>query len=475
MQILTTMLFIPVITAILILIIKRESLIKFISLISSILLFLITIKLILNNTQNVYEEKYVWLPFININLHLFADNLSIVMLLLTNFLMPIVILSSYSNIKYKIKKYYFWLTILHFSMIGVFISIDALMFYIFWEMILIPMYFIIGIWGGDNRVYASLKFFIYTMSASILFLIGIIVIYFNLKANGNPSFEIIEYSKNTLSGNIRIFVFISFFIAFAVKTPLIPFHTWLPDAHVEAPTGASVILAGILLKMGGYGFLRFLLPTFPDLSYKYSYFISLISTIAIIYAGLMAWLQTDIKKLIAYSSISHMGLVTLGIFSLNHTAINGAILQMINHGISTGALFLAVGIIYERTHTRLIYDYGGIFKVMPFYSTFFIIILLSSIGFPTTNGFVGEILTITGTFKTHKTLALLAIIGIIIGAVYMLILSEKIFFGKINKNNFLQLNDLTLIEWLYVLPIIFIIFFIGLYPDFIISKIDLYT
>ncbi|MCX7641464.1 MAG: NADH-quinone oxidoreductase subunit M [Elusimicrobiales bacterium] len=476
MQNLTILLFFPILTSISILLIRKEKLIKYISFSSSIFVFILTLQLFFDSYNNVVlEEKHQWISFLNINLHLGVDQLSIIMLILTNFLMPIAILSSYSSIKHNIKKYYFWMMILHSAMIGVFISMDAFMFYVFWEMILIPMYFLIGIWGGDKRVHAAIKFFIYTMAASVLFLIGIIIIYLNLKSTGNPSFEILEFSKNTLTGNIRTFVFLSFFIAFAVKTPLIPFHTWLPDAHVEAPTAASVILAGILLKMGGYGFLRFLIPIFPDISYQYSYIISIISTTAVIYAGLMAWTQTDIKKLIAYSSVSHMGLVILGIFSFNQTAVNGAILQMLNHGISTGALFLAIGIIYERTHTRSIYDYGGIFKVIPFYSTFFMIIMLSSIGFPTTNGFVGEILIISGAFKTYKVLALISIIGVIIGAIYMLNVYEKIFFGQIQKTEFLSLSDINIREWIYIIPLVSVIFFIGIYPDYMISKINEYT
>lgn len=476
MPYLSSMIFIPLVFALIILMIKNERFIKYISFSVSVFLLLISIKMFVESGDGIqYEEKYRWIESLNINFHLAADNLSLLMILLTNFLMPVAILSSFSYIKTEIKKYYFWMMILHSAMIGVFSSFDMFMFYVFWEAILIPMYFLIGIWGGRNRIYAALKFFIYTMSASVVFLIGIIIIYINLKQNGNPSFEIFDFYKNTLSGHMRLFVFITFFIAFSVKTPIVPFHTWLPDAHVEAPTAASVILAGILLKMGVYGYLRFLIPVFPDLSFKYSQVISFIGAAGVIYGGFMAWMQTDIKKLIAYSSISHMGMVVLGIFSFNNTAINGAILQMINHGISSGALFIGAGILYERMHTRSIYDYGGIFKQIPFFSTFFMIVMLSSIGLPSTNGFAGEILILLGSFKKYPLLTSIAVGGVIIGAVYMLGAYEKIFFGKIERKELLNMNDLNLREWIYTIPLIFLIFFIGINPDNLISKIDIYV
>ncbi|MGC9069889.1 MAG: complex I subunit 4 family protein [Elusimicrobiales bacterium] len=468
------MIFLPLFTSLLILSTKKESTIKYLSFISSITMLIISIFMLPKAmTVNMsFEEKYEWIKSLNINYHLGVDNLSMLMILLVNFLMPIAILSSFSYIKHTIKKYYFWMMILHSAMIGVFSSLDAVLFYIFWEAILIPMYFLIGIWGGENRTYASVKFFIYTMSASVLFIVGIIILSLNLKGQGNPSFYIMDLYKNTLSGNLRLFVFISFFLAFSVKIPLLPFHTWLPDAHVEAPTAASVILAGVLLKMGAYGYIRFLIPCFPDLSLKYSTIVAFLGAIATIYAGFMAWMQTDIKKLIAYSSISHMGLVVLGIFSFNQVALSGSILQMINHGISSAALFLAVGIMYERMHTRFILDYGGIFKIIPFFSTFFMIIILSSIGLPTTNGFVGEFLTIIGAFKSHRFLALLSLTGMIIGAVYMLSAYEKIFFGSIQRQNLLKMNDLNIREWIYTIPLVLAVFFIGIYPDIILSKIN---
>lgn len=477
MPILVILLLLPLIAGIAIVFFRKAEIIKHLSLAVSLINLLLSSWLFIKGGDlSVYDIRYLWLKEVGISISLGVDNLSMVMIILTNLLMPLAILSSYSFIKHHIKKYYFWMMFLHFAMIGVFTSKDAFLFYIFWEMILIPMYFIIGIWGGEERVYAAVKFFIYTFSASALFLVGMIIIYFNLKSNGIASFEISDLYKNTLTGNIRLFVFLSFLLSFAVKTPIIPLHTWLGDAHVQAPTAGSVILAGVLLKMGGYGFLRFLIPTFPDLSIKYSYIISFFGAIAAIYAGFVAWMQEDIKKLIAYSSISHMGVVVLGIFSFERVAINGAILQMINHGISSAGLFLAVGIIYERMHTRIIHNYGGIFKLVPFYSTFFMIIMLSSIGFPTTNGFVGELLIFQGSFKTFKLLTLIALSGVIIGAVYMLWVYERIFFGEvINEDLKVSLCEINIREWLYLLPLVFSIFAIGIYPDPLLDKIDDYT
>jgi NADH-quinone oxidoreductase subunit M len=313
------------------------------------------------------------------------------------------------------------------------------------------------------------------MSASIIMLVGIIITYLNLKSLGINSFEIVDFYRNTLQGNLRLFVFLSFLIAFAVKIPLFPFHTWLPDAHVEAPTAGSVILAGVLLKMGVYGYLRFLIPMFPDLSIKFAPYISGIGVFGVIYASLMAWMQKDIKKLVAYSSIAHMGLVVLGIFSFVGISVNGAILQMINHGISTGGLFLMIGILYERTHTRLIENYGGIFKIVPFISSFFMIITLSSIAVPSTNGFIGEISIFLGAFKKYNILTLLSISGVILGAVYMLWAYEKMFFGNITNQDNLKLTDMNLREYLYMIPVVIMIFFIGIYPSFFTDLIDIFV
>jgi len=422
-----------------------------------------------------FEEKKLWISYFNIHYHVGVDSLSLIMVLLTNFTMAISTISSFNYIKTNIKKYYAWLLILSSSIIGVFVSQDVFLFYLFWEAMLIPMYFLIGIWGGEERIYATIKFFIYTMAASLLMLAGIIITYINLKNNGINSFEMMDFYKNTLLGKTQIFVFLSFLIAFAVKIPLFPFHTWLPDAHVQAPTAASVILAGVLLKMGIYGYLRFLIPMFPELSYNFAPYIAIFGVIGIIYASLMAWVQKDIKKLVAYSSVAHMGLITLGIFSFEPKAINGAILQMINHGISTGGLFLMIGILYERTHTRIIENYGGIFKIVPFISSFFMIITLSSIAVPSTNGFIGEITILIGSFKKYPILTLISVSGVILGAIYMLSAYEKMFFGPVSKKENEKIVDMNLREWFYLVPIIILIFWIGIYPSYLTDIINYFV
>ena len=474
---LTIMILIPVVVSLSFPFIKDEKKVKYISLSSYIFNFILSIFMFIDfrKGQANFEEKILWISNLKIYYHLDCDVLSLFMILLTNFTMIISSWSSFEYIKKDIKKYYFWLSILSASMIGVFTARDTFLFYLFWEAMLIPMYFIIGMWGGENRIYATIKFFIYTMSASIIMLVGIIITYLNLKSLGINSFEIVDFYKNTLSGNLRLFVFLSFLIAFAVKIPLFPFHTWLPDAHVEAPTAGSVILAGVLLKMGVYGYLRFLIPMFPDLSLKFAPYISAIGVVGVIYASLMAWVQSDIKKLIAYSSIAHMGLIIIGVFSFVPLALNGAILQMINHGISTGGLFLMIGILYERTHTRVIKDYGGIFKVVPFISSFFMIITLSSIAFPSTNGFIGEITIFLGAFRKYPLITLISISGVIFGAIYMLVAYEKIFFGDIKNDKNKNIKDMNLREYLYMTPIVVMIFFIGIYPSFFTDLIDRYV
>jgi NADH-quinone oxidoreductase subunit M len=474
----TLIISIPLIAAFIILFLRNDKSVKYISFISSLIVFIISVIMFINFDSSKgfnFTEKYMWIKALNIHYYVGADTLSLLMILLTNFIMPISILSSYNYIKKDIKKYYIWLLILQSAIIGVFVSLDTFLFYIFWEAMLVPMYFLIGMWGGENRIYATIKFFIYTMAASLLMLAGIIFTYINLKNSGINSFEIFDFYKNTLIGKTQIFVFISFLIAFAVKIPLFPLHTWLPDAHVEAPTAVSVILAGVLLKMGVYGYIRFLIPMFPTLSHQIAPYISAVGVFGVIYASLMAWVQKDIKKLVAYSSVAHMGLIVLGVFSFNPEALSGAILQMINHGISTGGLFLMIGILYERTHTRLMENYGGIFKTVPFIATFFMIVTLSSIAVPSTNGFVGEILIFLGSFKSHRILTILAISGVILGAVYMLMAYEKIFFGKIEKDENKKILDLTIREWLYLIPVVIMIFWIGVFPNIFLSKIQVFV
>lgn len=471
----TIMLLLPIIAVLFFPFIKSRS-VKYLSFSVSVFNFIISIIMLINYTPEMinYEEKYLWISSFNINYHVGVDMLSLLMVILTNFTMMIAIISSFSYIKTDIKKYYGWLLILFSSIIGVFVSLDAFLFYLFWEAMLVPMYFLIGKWGGENRIYATVKFFIYTMSLSLIMFIGIILTYTNLLQHGLNSFEISDFAKHSLTGKTYFFVFLSFLISFAVKIPLFPLHTWLPDAHVEAPTAVSVILAGILLKIGIYGYLRFLIPMFGDLSLKYAPYIAIISVIGVIYGSLMAMVQKDIKKLVAYSSIAHMGLITLGVFSFNPAALSGSILQMINHGVSTGGLFLMIGILYERTHTRLIERYGGFFRIVPFISSFFMIIMLSSIAVPSTNGFVGEIIIFLGAFKRYPVLTSISVSGVILGAVYLLKAYEKMFFGSL-KSDTKNVEDLNIREWFYMSLIVLVIFWIGIYPDYLLEKINEFT
>ena len=371
-----------------------------------------------------FTEKHAWIPSLNINYHLGIDGISILFVLLSTLITILCVLISWNSIKAKAKEFYICILIMEGAMIGVFCSLDFILFYLFWEAMLIPMYLLIGVWGGSNRIYAAVKFFLFTLVGSVLMLIGIIVLYYQ----AGSTFDILELSTKTYPYKLQLWLFWAFFAAFAVKVPMFPVHTWLPDAHTEAPTAGSVILAAVLIKMGAYGFIRFSLPLFPDASKAMTPVMLTLSVIAIIYGAVICLAQTDLKRFIAYSSVSHMGFVTLGIFALNLQGMEGGILQMINHGVVTGALFLSVGMIYDRTHTRQISDYGGVASVMPVYASMFMVFTLASIGLPATNGFIGEFLIILGGFKANQWAGVLAATGIIIGAGYMLWLYQRVFF-----------------------------------------------
>ncbi len=424
-----------------------------------------------------FQEDIQWIPFLGIRYALGLDGISLWLILLTTFLTPIVILSSFSAINKEEKKYYFFLLALETAMLGAFVALDIFLFYVFWEMMLIPMFFLIGIWGGKERTFAAMKFFLYTVVGSLLMLVAIFYLIYQHKIQfGDYSAAIVELYRIDLPGegwwSTQALLFLAFSLAFAIKVPLFPFHTWLPDAHVQAPTAGSVILAGVLLKMGGYGFIRFAFPLFPDAVAQYQFVFMLLGGIAIIYGAWVAMIQPDIKKLVAYSSVSHMGYVIIGLFSLNSIGATGSIYQMLNHGISTGALFLLVGMIYERAHTRKIEDFGGIAKVMPFFAIVFMIVTLSSIAVPGTNGFVGEFLILLGTWKANPMIAIIGGLGVIFGAVYMLWMFQRVMFGPIKheKNN--ALKDLNLREGIILLPLVFLIFFMGFFPNFFFSKMD---
>ncbi|MEW5902617.1 MAG: NADH-quinone oxidoreductase subunit M, partial [Acidobacteriota bacterium] len=372
------------------------------------------------------------------------DGISLYLVLLTTFLFPIAVLSSWTYIQKKVKEYLIFLLLLETGIIGVFVSLNLFLFYVFWEAMLIPMYFLIGVWGGPRRIYATLKFVLMTMFGSLLMLVAIFVLYsFYFRATGIQSLEIFDFYKLILNPEVQGWLFLGFALAFAIKVPMFPFHTWLPDAHVEAPTAGSVILAAVLLKMGTYGFLRLALPLFPDALEKFLPLLSILALIGIIYGGLMALIQKDIKSLVAYSSVSHMGLIMLAVFALNMEGIEGAIYQMLNHGLSTGALFLIVGILYERAHTRLIKDFGGVSSQMPVFSAFFLVCMLSSVGLPGLNGFVGEILCLFGVFKASKILAILAVTTVILAAAYLLWMFQRVMQGPVTNEKVRSFKDMN--------------------------------
>jgi NADH-quinone oxidoreductase subunit M len=467
--ILSTVIFLPILGGLFMLLLARrqETLIKWSALLISVLTFLLALPLFTGFDKTTHLMQFVeqkqWIPEWGIQYYVGVDGISVLFVLLSALITILCVLISWNSIKEKVKEFYISLLLIEGAMIGVFCSLDFFLFYIFWEAMLIPMYLIIGVWGGPRRVYAAIKFFLYTLIGSVLMLVGIIVLY--LKGG---TFNILELSRLSLPISMQYWLFWAFFAAFAVKVPMFPVHTWLPDAHTEAPTAGSVILAAILIKMGAYGFLRFSLPMFPDAAREMTPFILALSVIAIIYGGIVCLAQTDLKRLIAYSSVSHMGFVTLGIFALNAQGVEGGILQMINHGVVTGALFLCVGIVYDRTHSREIADYGGLATVMPVYAGFFMLFTLASIGLPGLNGFIGEFLIILGGFKAKKLAGILAATGIIIGAAYMLWLYQRIFFNELNEK-IANIEAMSLREFLTLATLAVFVFWIGIYPNTFLS------
>ncbi|MGD0884397.1 MAG: NADH-quinone oxidoreductase subunit M [Thermodesulfovibrionales bacterium] len=468
--VLSTLIFVPVIGAALLLLIDRakETFIKWTALLVSVIVFFLSLPLFteFNKTTPLMQfvERHLWIPTWNITYYVGIDGISVLFVLLSTLVVILCILISWNSIKTKVKEFYIAILIMEGAMIGVFTALDFFLFYLFWEAMLIPMYLLIGVWGGPNRVYAAIKFFLYTLVGSLLMLVGIIVLYFY----AGKTFDILELMRKTYPYPMQFWLFWAFFAAFAVKVPMFPVHTWLPDAHTEAPTAGSVILAAVLIKMGAYGFLRFSIPLFPDASKAMTVPLLVLSVIAIIYGAVVCLAQTDLKRLIAYSSVSHMGFVTLGIFALNIQGLEGGILQMINHGVITGGLFLSVGIIYDRTHSREIKDYGGLATVLPVYAAFFMVLTLASIGLPGLNGFVGEFLIILGGFTANKWVGVFAATGIIIGAAYMLWLYQRVFFMETNEK-VLGLRDMDLREIITLVPMIIFIFWIGVYPDTFLS------
>lgn len=481
-HLLSVILFTPTVGALVLLFIPRNSqtLHRVAGNLFGILGFAVSVPLILHFPSGFKDYAFLefaeWIPSIGAKYSLGIDGISFLLVMLTTFLGMIAILSSWAAIQTRTKEYYILLLLLQTGMLGVFMSLDFFLFYVFWEVMLVPMYFLIGVWGSDRRLYAAIKFFLYTLAGSVLMLLGILALYFNAaKAIGVQTFDIPtllaavqnpQYSQ-LFTESLKSWLFWGFFFAFAIKVPMFPFHTWLPDAHTEAPTAGSVILAGVLLKMGTYGFIRFslpLLPTDPAARAKIIHILIVLSLIGIIYGAIVCLMQKDMKRLIAYSSVSHLGFCTLGIFALTPNGLSGSVLQQINHGISTGALFLIVGVLYERRHTRLISEFGGLATPMPNFAAIYLIVSLSSLGMPLLNGFIGEFTILQGAFVVSKAWAAWGTLGIVLGAAYLLWLYQRTMFGTVTHEVNKSLPDLNLREYAVLLPLVALAFWIGIYP-----------
>ncbi|HET7753142.1 MAG TPA: NADH-quinone oxidoreductase subunit M [Anaeromyxobacteraceae bacterium] len=413
-----------------------------------------------------FETKVPWIASLGIGFHIGLDGVALLLLMLTTALTPLVVLSTWNAVQDRVKEFMIALLVLEMAMIGTFSALDLILFYVFWEALLIPMYLLIGVWGSANRIYATVKFFVYTFAASVLMLIAIIYVFF--QAGGTFDYVAVRQSLN-VGATAQSWLFLAFAVAFAVKVPMFPLHTWLPDAHTEAPTAGSVLLAAVLLKMGTFGFFRYAMPLFPEAALQWRGVIAVLAVIGIIYGALMSFVQTDMKRLVAYSSVSHLGFVMLGLMAITAEGLTGGVYQMLNHGVSTGALFLLVGMLYERRHTRLIVEYGGLAKRVPALAFTFVVVTLSSIGLPGTNGFVGEFLILSGTWLGRighaQPLAFVATIGVILGAVYMLWLVEKLFFGPLTKDENRTMPDMSWREIAIMAPLLVLIVVMGLFPQ----------
>lgn len=476
---LSLIVFLPLVFSLVIVLWPQQSTIRPLALGLALIEFFISLVMLRNfdpNTPSLQMvENYPWIERFGISYFLGVDGISLWLILLTSFLIPIIILASWKSIQSRVKGFHVCLFVLQTAMLGTFLAMDAVFFYVFWELSLIPMYFIIGIWGGERRIYATIKFFIYTMAGSVLMLVAIIYMMFLAQENlGQMSASLLDFYKLNIPFvggtffSLQTILFFAFALAFAIKVPLFIVHTWLPDAHVEAPTPGSVVLAGVMLKMGTYCFLRWVIPLFPEASEYWSWLFLMLGVLGIIYGALVAMVQPDIKKLVAYSSVSHMGYIILGLFVFNELGVTGGLYQMLNHGISTGALFILIGMIYERTHSREIAKYGGLAGVLPIYSIFFFIITLSSIAVPLTNGFVGELLILMGSFERHSGFTYFAVTGVVLGAVYMLWMFKRVFFGP--KGELLNdeehpLHDLDRREIGVMIPLVVMVFWMGVFPN----------
>ena len=420
-----------------------------------------------------FVESAAWIPAFGITYHVGIDGISLLLVVLTGFLTPISLLSSWESVEKKTKEFTFFVLALEAFMIGVFVSLDLFLFYVFWDAMLIPMYFLIGIWGYDRRIYAAIKFLLYTLAGSVLMLVAILgLAYLHSEATGSYSFDYARLLSLQIAPATQYWFFLAFAVAFAIKVPLFPFHTWLPDAHVEAPTAGSVILAGVLLKMGTYGFIRFAFPLFPDAAAYFAPYLATLAVIGIVYGALVAMVQPDMKKLVAYSSVSHLGFVVLGIAAMNVQGVQGAVYQMLSHGISTGGLFLVVGMLSDRRHTRLISEYGGLKKVTPHLVAVFLIVTLASIGLPGLNGFVGEFLILLGVFRWNPRMAAFAATGVILSATYMLWMFQRVNYGPITNEKNARLVDLRPREWLVIVPIVALAILMGVLPNLFLRPIE---
>ncbi|HMN67907.1 MAG TPA: NADH-quinone oxidoreductase subunit M [Bdellovibrionales bacterium] len=478
-MLLSLLIFLPLVYALVVAALPQEKWIRPVSLVLSGLHFLLSLALFYRfdpgSAAVQLSEKVAWLPTFGINYYVGIDGISFWLVILSTFLTPLVVLGSWTGIEKNVRGFHVLLFALLTSMVGTFLAMDAILFYVFFEASLIPMYFMVGIWGGSRRLYATMKFFIYTMAGSLFMLVAIVALIFLTQEQlGQMSAAIPDFYRLDIPFianeflNTQTLLFIAFSLAFAIKVPMFPVHTWLPDAHVEAPTPGSVILAAVMLKMGTYGFLRFVMPIFPEATEYWAWVFMLVGVVGIVYGALVAMVQPDIKKLVAYSSVSHMGYVVLGLFALNIYGVTGSLYQMLNHGISTGALFFLVGMIYERTHSREIAKYGGLAKVAPIYTIFFLIITFSSIAVPLTNGFIGEFLILMGSFEANRVFAAIAVLGVILGAVYMLWAVKRMFFGEAgeilhhHEGEDLDINGR---EIAVLVPLVILVFWMGLFPS----------
>ena len=475
LSILSLLTFLPLLGVLFILMIRGDAEVvernsRRVALYTTVFTFVVSLYMLLNfegsSAEFQFVEKAEWFPALGIQYHMGVDGISLFFVLLATFLTPICLLASWKSIKTRVKEYMIAFLILETFMIGTFCALDAVLFYVFFEGVLIPMFIIIGVWGGKRRVYSAFKFFLYTLLGSVLMLVALLALYLEAGTSDIPTLM-----ANPVVRDMQMWLWLAFFASFAVKMPMWPVHTWLPDAHVEAPTAGSVILAGVLLKMGGYGFLRFSLPMFPEASEYFAPMVMWLSVIAIIYTSLVALVQEDMKKLIAYSSVAHMGFVTLGIFSVTTQGLEGGIFQMLSHGIISAALFLCVGVVYDRLHTRDIGRYGGLVKNMPKYATVFMILMLGSVGLPGTSGFVGEFLTLMGAFQVNTIIAAFATTGIVLGAAYMLVLYRRVIFGEQKNKDAAAMLDLTKLEYSYLVPLVLIVLWLGIAPSYVMDKI----